>query len=327
MPLLATAACGGDDSGSDGGGDDGSGSNVQGTPHTYVVNQAMVPTSSAEAIMYGLDLGQMSSDVPDGTVDNQLGMTLSALTTFNFDVQGTITTAVNEGSIILLLTFTTTDYSAATNAGLKVDLGANPMPAPCNGSDDTTCGHHLDGTGSFDIAAGETDNAPLVGNVVGGKYTGGPGKLTLQIALGGTDAITLDLLQARAEGTGFSDTGVTTLKLGGMLTQAELNSTVIPAVAAQLEPIVMRDCTGTSPTSDPPCLCVDQSTGQTLISLFDGDHGNAKDCMITVDEVQMNGEVSTLLQPDVCSTASCGTTPDSLSLGIEVTAVKGTINP
>ena len=75
----------------------------EGTHYGYVVSKANVPVDPKTATMYGLDLGAAKSGTPDGTVDNRLGQVLGALAMMGFDIQGTVTTAVNEGSIILLI--------------------------------------------------------------------------------------------------------------------------------------------------------------------------------------------------------------------------------
>src|SRR6059058_5455945 len=84
--------------------------------HThYVANKVFVPTSSTESREYGLDLNG------DGTVDNQLGATLAALKSQGgFDIQATIDTAVNDGSIILLVDFQTKSFTSSSAAGIQV---------------------------------------------------------------------------------------------------------------------------------------------------------------------------------------------------------------
>ncbi len=310
-PICLLAACG----------DSGGGMITPEGPHyQYVVSKALVPTNNNQAREYGLDLGSAKSSKPDGTVDNQLGMVLGTLAGMGFDIQTTIDTAVNHGSIILLVDVQTKSFMSSSAAGLQVYIGANPSPAPCTDANDMTCGHHLQGTGTFSIAPNSPMDAALGGKIVNGTFNGGPGSLSLQIALGGTDAIQLDLLNARAKASTISDTGIMTANFAGALSQTDLNGKVIPAIQKQLGPIIMRDCKML--TSPPDCGCASGSTGKTILGLFDGDiQGSAKDCMVSVEEIQMNQIIKSLLAPDVCSTSSCSA-PDALSLGIQVTAVK-----
>ncbi len=301
--LPSIAACGGDD---------GEGNVVpEGTHYHYVANKVFVPTTNTQAREYGLDLNK------DGTVDNQLGMVLSTLGSMGFDIQMTLDEAVKEGSIILLADFQTKDFMNTTAAGVQVFLGANPTPPACNGSADTTCGHHLDGNASFDIAQGSPTNAALGGKVVNGTFTGGPGNLSLQIALGGTEAIQLDLIGARAKGSSITETQIGSGTTGGMIfagaiTKEDIDTKVIPAIQTQLVPTIERDCPN---ATGPTCVCMDGSTGKTILGLFDAND----DCSVSVDEIKTNSLIVSLLSPDVTVDGKM-----ALSLGVKATAVKAT---
>jgi hypothetical protein len=312
MPL-SLVACGG--------GDDGQ-PIPEGTHYHYVANQAFVPTTNTQAREYGLDLD--GNNQPD----NQLGMVLSTLAGMGFDIQATIDGAVAEGSIILLVDFQTKDFTNTTAAGISVYLGDNEMPAACNAGetyDETTktgCKRHLDGNGMFSIAAGSPDNLALGGKIVNGTFTGGSTKsnLSLQIALGGTNAIQLDMIGARAKASGITEAGIgmgTTggVVFGGAVTKEDIDTKVIPAIQAQLVPIIMEDCTmPTNPTGG--CGCAADSTGKTILGLFDT---TPKDCAVTVEEIKNNSLIVSLLAPDVTIEGKM-----ALSLGIKATAIKAT---
>lgn len=289
LPLVA---CGGDD--------------LEGPIRPYVVSEASVPTSNPQATEFGLDLNG------DKVVDNQLGAVLAALTSQGFNVQGAVTTAINEGSIILLAEFQSKDFSSG-GAALSVKLGDMPMPAACTGTTDTVCRHHLDGSGSFAVAAGSPQNAAVEGKLVGGTFNGGPGDIALEIALGAAP-IQLDLIGARAKASAISETGIDSLVVGGALTIDDLNTKVIPAIHAQIAPLVKADCPGTTP---PGCGCTASSTGATILNLFDT---APKDCTITVEEIATNTLIKSLLAPDVTIEGKM-----ALSLGLKVKAVKATI--
>jgi hypothetical protein len=323
---MSVAACGGDSTPGT--------ITPEGTHYHYVANRALVPTTNAMAREYGLDIGAADKNVPDGTIDNQLGMVLGTLAGMGFKIQDTLDVAVSEGNIILLLDYQTKDLQTSSAAGIQALLGdkATAMPAACNAGETYTCntatppvcmgcGHHLAGTGMFGISASSPTNAALSGKIIGGTFTGGPGNITLQIALGGTMAITLNLIAAHAKLSGVTDTTVGSAILAGALTQEDLNTKVIPAIQQQLVPIIMRDCSALS--TPPACGCMDGSTGKTVLGLFDTD---PKDCSVTVAEIQNNSLIKSLLAPDVCSTATCAQ-PDALSLGIKLTAVKGAFTP
>jgi hypothetical protein len=306
--LLPTiAACGGDD-----------GQPVpEGEHYHYVANKVFVPTTNMQAREYGLDLNK------DGTVDNQLGMVLSTLGSMGFDIQTTIDKAVAEGSIILLVDFQTKDFMNTSAAGVQVFLGDNEMPAACNSGEtynETTkmgCGHHLAPGSMFSVASNSPMNASLAGKTANGTFNGGPGNLSLQIALGGTTAIQLDLIGARAKGSSMSADAIGSgtsggIIFGGAITKDDIDNKVIPAIQAQLGPIITRDCPNAMPTT---CTCTDSSTGKTILGLFDAN----KDCTVSVDEIKSNSLIVSLLSPDVTVDGKM-----ALSLGIKATAVKAT---
>jgi hypothetical protein len=317
----------------------------------YVANQVNVPTNNTQARAYGLDLNG------DGTVDNQLGMVLGTLSSMGFDIQGNINTSVAEGGIVVLVDFQTKDFNSSAGAGVSAFLGANPNPPACAGSADkfactgsgstlscSGCQKSLTGTASFDIASGSPTNAALAGKIVGGTFTGGPGDLALQIAIGGQTPIELDLIGARAKASMISATaiGATThpnntgglsmsnggVTLGGAITQDDLNNKIIPQIQQQLGPIILRDCCGAAsspggatcnPNGTPPCGCTDGSTGKTILGLFDT---APKDCTVSVTEIQTNSLIMSLLAPDVTIGGKM-----ALSLGVNITAVGATFTP
>lgn len=305
---LSLAACGG--------GDDTI--TPVGAHHHFVVNKALVPTNNNESREYGLDLNG------DGQADNQLGMVLGTLAGMGFDIQATIDTAVLKGSITLLVDVQTADETFMSNAatGLSVFIGSDPQPAACNTGEDVTCttakpavctgcGHQFGSSATFTAATNQ--DIALAGKIVGGTFTGGPGDLSIQIAIGGTMPIPLNLIGARAKATGITADKVTSLVFAGAITKDDIDSNIIPAVVNQLTPTITRDCT--MPTSPPGCGCGDGTTGKTIIGLFDTN----MDCTVSVDEVKTNSLIMSLLAPDVTVDGKM-----ALSLGIKVAAEKAT---
>ncbi|MEO8707107.1 MAG: hypothetical protein ABI867_44180 [Kofleriaceae bacterium] len=293
-----------------GGGDDGV--DPPSGPHfTYVTDTVTVPENNTQAREIGLDLDD------NGTIDNQLGMVLGTLAGQGFKVQDTLDEAVLTGSIILLLDLQSPSFTSTTGAGLDIKLGTNPTPAACVDPENlATCGKHLDGNGSFMVDPSSPPNAGVDGKIAGGVFSGGPGNISLQIALGGTEPIDLDLIGARAKATTITETGMGEVILAGAITQSDLDTKVIPAVHAQLAPLIDRDC-GALPRTPPDCGCGTGSTGKTIIGLFDT---TPKDCTVDIAEITNNSLIKSLLAPDVQIDGV-----DALSLGISVTAVKATI--
>jgi len=311
---LSIIACGSDDKGTTT--PDATVVTPEGTHYQYVVSKLEVPVTAKQETDFGLDLGGDRSSAPDGTVDNKLATLLQLLVDVGkLPLQDTVNESVNQGSIILLADLQTTSFTAAGAAGLSVKFGANPQPPACSSATDTTCGHHLDGNGSFSIASSSPASSSVAGSIVGGTLSAGPGNLSVQIALGTTAPITLNLVNARVKATAISETGMTAV-IGGELLETELQTNVFPAVTTQIAAIVTRDCTT---TTVPDCGCT--GTGATLIGFLDK---KPADCVISLDEVA-NGAFAAFLLPDVCSRASCAANmTDALSLGVKVTAVKAT---
>jgi hypothetical protein len=306
------------------GGSDGSSPIIpEGMHYGYVVSKATVlPASGHTPPELGLDLGSKTSATPDGKLDNQLGQAFVVLKGLGFDVQGAIDTAVANGAISLLIDFQTKDFSSTNNAGIQVKFGSNPVPAACSSSADTTCGNQLKGDAMFSIAANSPNDAPIGGKIVNGTFNSEAGDLTLLVALGaGTSPITMTLHHARAKASTISATGIMSANLGGVLTTDDLMTQVGPAIKAQVDGLLAASCTALD-RPDLGCGCT--GTGATLvISQVDGDDGSVKDCKITVAELLGNPIVKGSLQPDSCSKDTC-TAADSLSVGIQVEAVKAT---
>jgi hypothetical protein len=309
------------------GGDDGEGNVIpEGEHYAYIANKVLVPTTNTQAREYGLDLNG------DKTVDNQLGMVLSTLGSMGFDIQATLDEAVAVGDIVLLADFQTKDFMNTAAAGVQIFIGDSNMVTPmaCNAGEmynpDTKvgCGRHLTGTGMFAVSASSPTNAALGGKIVNGTFTGGPGDLSLQIALGGTDAIQLDLIGARAKGSSLSADGLGTATSGGIvfagaITKTDIDTKVIPAIQVQLVELIERDCPMPMVAG---CGCAADSTGKTVLGLFDTKLADGvtdgKDCAVSVDEIKNNSLIVSLLAPDVEVNGK-----DALSLGIKATAVKG----
>src|SRR5262249_17531518 len=117
--------------------------------------------------------------------------------------------SVNEGKLILLSNLKATALDMATGVALEVYVAdtTNVTPAPCTDPTMvTTCGQHLKGTGMFQIASTSPMNAQVVGKIVGGQFTGGPGTITVAITLSSTVGapIQLDLIGARAKVPGIT---------------------------------------------------------------------------------------------------------------------------
>jgi hypothetical protein len=289
----------------------------EGAHYGYVVSGVTLPKTAAEAVQMGLDLGGMTSSKQDGAPDNKLGRLLGTLASppLSINLQATVDTAVSHGNIILLIDVQTEDLQNSKAAGFGVKLGAMPTPAACTDANDTVCGHHLDGHGSFQIAAGSPTDAVVGGKITSGAFTGGPGDVSLQVALGSATPITLDLIHARVLATIKSD-GTLTATVGGLVTQEALRTQLGPVLQTQVMSLITAQCTGGTGR----CGCPADST---LGALLGGGLDPNQDCMVTTDELLNYSVVKAALVPDSCSKDSCAS-PDALSIGLPVQAVKAT---
>ena len=280
-----------------------------GAHHHYVVSKEHIPKTTAEASTFGLDLNG------DQIIDNQLGQALASFTAQGFDSQAAADTLVNNGTILMLADFESDDFTAATDAGFTLFAGANPQPPPCDGSADTTCRHHLAGTGTFDLAATSPHDAPLVGDVVAGTFTGAPGTITIQLPIL-TAVAQVSLIGARVQMVGATAAGFTTTIVGGGITMNELVTHVYPAVGTAVTAHIAADCNVAA--GPPACGCTAGSIDATILSVFDTTH----DCVVTTAEVTGNTIIGDLFKPDIMIDGQM-----VLSVGIGIEAVDGTFTP
>lgn len=286
----------------------------EGAHYGYVVSGISLPMSSTD---FALDLGSMTSSKLDHVVENKLGGLIGLVSAMSSStsggIQGTVNKAVATGQILLLVDFQTQDLANSSAAGFSVKLGvlATAMPQPCTDPSDTVCGRHLGGNGMFTVDASSPTDGVVSGKIVGGAFTGGPGDVTVQLALGGTTPIMLSLMRARIQAT-ISPTGIMNATIGGLLTQSEIATELVPVVLGQVNPILSQSCT---PVQGQPCSC----TGLAAEVLIPADTNH--DCQLSADEFLAYNPVQTALAPDVCTTNSC-TKPDGVSIGLQVQAVK-----
>ncbi|MEZ4403745.1 MAG: hypothetical protein R3B06_27220 [Kofleriaceae bacterium] len=305
---MGLVACGGDDGTT---GDDTT-IDPNGTNHTYVASKIQLPASNTEATALGLDIDN------DGTNDNQLGSLLVSLRSLapSLDLQGSLDTAVDQGEVILMSNVKATSLASASGVGMWVYVGDMPMPAACTDANDMVCRHHLDGMGMFSIKAGSQTDAKLAGIINAGTFTGGPGTVNLQLSLSaGSMPLDLPLQKAKAE-VKVTETGFTSgSKLGGAISQTDIEGKIHPAIQAIVADLVDRDCPA---PRDPNmnCSCMSGSTGASVLGFLDADHN----CDVTVAEVTatLNG----LLTDDIDLNGDG--VNDAVSLGIGLQAVKGT---
>jgi hypothetical protein len=324
LGALSLGACGG------GGDDDGGDGTLptDGDYYHYVTNTVKVPQSSSEAMMYGLNV----DDDENGEVDNALGRILATLKTQGVDIQTQVNDAVAGGDLILLHSIRANDIAADTSVSWEVYLGESVMNPDFSGA------------GMFTVAADSPQDAILAGRISSGAFSGGPGKVTIQLSLTAGTPVNIELVGTKIEANVTAD-GCTDGILGGAITEEKLNQQVIPAIADLLNDSVADDggtmCTaqmttcpmtpdGDAQTCDTERMLCVSSTSKTVLGLFDDN----KDKMITSEEIMNDPLIKALLEPDVDlldasnvfqkDPAKRDEVKDSLSLGLGFTCAKGT---
>ncbi len=306
--------------------DDGGGGGIDpividdtGTHNKYVVSDLTIPASATESKALALDLDG------DGETENALGGLLGALAkTADLDLQTGVDEQIAEASIILLASIKATDPVNASGVGTYIYFGENAMPTACTDPlEIATCGKHLDGNGTFDIAANTPADSVLAGTLAGGDLVTQAGTISIELPLGDTAPLQITLIGAQVQAT-VSATGLSAGIIGGAITETDVDTKVIPSVQVLVADIIAEDCPGAAPGA---CNCMDGSAGESVLSFFDTN----KDCAVPVLELMENSLIeATLRNPDLDLLDANGdynpnsdNVNDSLSLAIGFAAVSG----
>jgi hypothetical protein len=320
---MVFAACSSDDGG--GGGDDDDTQDVFPTTGAYVhfaSDTINVPSTPAESTQFGLNIDGDSQ----GHVDNALGGLLAALSMNGLDAQASLNESIAAGKLVLLHSIRSDDATlmADDSVGWRVYIGdKHETPAP----------PVFDGTDTFTVDATSQQDSFVVGSLTAGQFNGGPGTVSIQISLAGSDPLRLDLIGARIKAT-VTPTGVTTGVLGGAVTNDDIQNNILPAVVPLVNSAILTNdgvdgalvmcpanpcpptnVKGEAVTCDTDRgLCLSASS-KNVLNLLDAD----KDGTVTLAEIQSNSIVSSLLAPDVDMDKNG--TKESLSVGIGFTTV------
>ncbi len=270
-----------------------------------VIDKVTLPASNTEARMLGLDLNG------DAAVDNNLGMIIATFRGMGLDSRPMMDKLVDTGATIRLGDVVAPTFPSSMTATFALYEGQNPMPPACSSAQDTTCRHHLTGSGSFSLAPSPVE-PPLSGTLIDGDLVAGPGHATITLVIADSLPFTVTLLGARVQLTAtFGSPATATGRLGGAISKADIDTVVIPAMHDGFEATVMRECTMLS--SPPGCGCPQDSNAGTLLAIFDT---TPQDCSISIAEVQNNALFMSLFAPDVGVEAT-----QALSVGVGVHAV------
>lgn len=297
-----------------GGGGGGEVTQAEGSHYQFVANSILLPTLVNNQPTYSFDLNG------DNAPENKLGGIIAALASgLQLNVQPAVDAAVAAGQAILLFNVQAPDASlaSATNVGTTVYLGnQQTSPAPSyNGSDTFTVDTAVTGGLFLGRITGSrfSSNAPAT--------TANPVTVEINLPIASAGAsLRVRLNGAHIQWRSNSTTGLMEGQVNGSLRVSELQTTVIPGVAALLRSLVATG--GSTATQILDIFDIGGCTGATA------DDGQIADC-----EVATNPLLTSILAPDVQVYASNGTTyqpcrsnctNDSISVGVGFTAVKAT---
>ena len=270
-----------------------------GTYTHYVTNSLKVGATAVEANSFAFDLDG------DGEVDDALGRTLALVGAF-LDVDGRINVALKAGQIILLHSLRADSLTSDTTTSWRVLVG-DQAPTP-----------KYDGTDTFTVSPSSPAEAVLGGKITSGAYLGGPSIVSVEVAfLEGVPPIRFRLINAQLAAK-VTENGCTGGRIGGAITQKDIDGNVLPALAAGLDSVIAGDAGCRQNLND----CDDNS--KMLLGLFDTD---PKDRMITLNELQGNFIINLLFTNDLDLLGDDGNPGkdgqlDSTSLALAFTCVK-----
>lgn len=279
--------------------------NITGSYNHYVTSEVKIGSSPTEANSYAFDLDNDENH----TKNNKLGGLLAGLSS-QLNVDMAIKDALTAGTFVILHSVRAPDFANATAASWQIYLGTG-FQAPATPD--------LTGNGTFTLAANSPSDALIKGTITGGKFSGKADKVVIEIALLANSTLRLTLVNAQLEGT-ISAGGCMDGKLGGGISKADLETSVLPVIAAQLNAKLAEDGCQADETK-----CT--STDTTLLTLFDTEVPHNR--IISDAEVKSNSIVQGILVPDVDllnaqNQPGSDGVKDSVSVGIGFKCVKGT---
>jgi hypothetical protein len=126
------------------------------------------------------------------------------------------------------------------------------------------------------------------------------------------------LSNARVELTGVTDEAFASGRLGGTISERDVNEKIYPAELEVVTDAVSHDCTG---GVAPACGCTSPSTGKTYLDLLD----TSDDCAVSLAELKDSALLgSGLFSPEL--DLNDDGTPESLSCAISISGVHATFD-
>jgi hypothetical protein len=197
-----------------------------GMQYHFVTNKLLMPTTQEQSQAFALNIDGDAQQNPD----NLFGKLFTLLTSAapGLDVQSSLDQIVNSGQLVSLHAVKVDDLLNDPTASWSLFQGEKTQSAPA-----------FDGTDSFILDSTMPVNAPIIGSLTNGRFSGGPGSARVQMFFLG-QLMDVDLIGVRLEAD-FSQNGCVNGKLGGGVTVEEFHGKLLPALIEGLNQVIKAD--------------------------------------------------------------------------------------
>ena len=263
-----------------------------GVQYQYVTNTLLLPSTNDQTQAYALNIDGDSKQ----STDNKFGELLSLLvsTAPGLKLQSTLDWSVTSGQLVTLHMVKADNFLNDPSVSWIVYLG-NPADPPS-----------FDNFDEFTLDSKTPLNSSVIGSVINGHFSGGPGSALIRIFFLG-QLVDVELIGVHLEAD-VNQNGCANGKLGGGLTVDGFQNKILPAIADGLNQLIKDENEATP----------------KLLEAFDSDN----DKVITIQELENNPILKIALSPDLDLLDSSGEfnpgqdgEKDSYSMGLGFTCV------
>jgi hypothetical protein len=264
-----------------------------GVNYYFVTNKLILPTSQRETRDFAMDL----DGDPQAASDNKFGEVLTLLTSAapELELQPSLDQAIDTGLLVTLHLLKADDPMNDTSVSWSIFLGQKTQSPPL-----------FDGTDQFTVDPSTPANSPIIGTLMNGHFSGGPGAAQVRIYILGKP-VDVNLVGVRLEAD-VTEQGCSNGRLGGGLSISEFREKILPAIAEGLNLAVSNN----------------PDTAKPLLAVFDTD----KNGTISAQELEANPLLTLAIAPDLDLLDGSGNfnprqdgEKDSFSMGLGFTCV------
>lgn len=264
-----------------------------GVQYHFVTSQLLIPTTREQTQSFAVNV----AGDPQNKTQNMLGQFLTLLTSAapGLQLQSTLDQAVSSGQLVSLHVMKASDPLNAPTVSWSIFEGQKTTAAP-----------KFDGSDKFTLDPAAPVSPPLVGALVNGHFSGGPGTARLQIYLLGKP-VEADLIGVRIEAD-VSAKGCANGKLGGGMTVDEFRGKLLPTIVDGLNLVIKAN----------------KTVADTVLPVLDSNRDGA----VSVQEIEGNPMLTLAVSPDLDLLDGTGKfnpgqdgVKDSYSLGLGFTCV------